>query len=633
MIRKLLVKLFTFAIIVTTAFGFQAYTAHADEDITFENPFTDVLEDAYYYDAVLWAVENGITNGVSENLFGVEQTCTRAQGITFLWRAEDSITPDLKELPFEDITRQDYFYDAVRWAVQEQIALGTTATTFAPDAELTRGQFITFLWRTLGSPAPETTDNPFTDIAEDDYYYDAVLWAVENGITSGTTPTTFAPDESCMRVQVVTFLLRSANIEAEEGGGEEETPDEDKVIIEDPSIPVNAADYGLSPENPGYDNSTILQQLIDTLAETGGTIYIPAGEYEFAEIGTQTIGSHCVKMHSNITIKGDGETTILKPTGQSYGGLDMFYFNEYVDTGEPIYLENCNFEDFVIDSANTHCRIYTSAGKGFMFNLFKDCNWKNVTVMNTDGTGFGVDCPIGGSMENCIAINCGKAATGTSPGASGFGIGFGYSEEECFTITNCEAYGNKAFGVFFEHQGRFNAKKYTADSAAEFMITDCKSTGSRYGFGGLLTMNTVYKNCVATDAQHHGYYFENSKNCTVLDCSSNNAVNASFVILQSGSDNGTQEVNNIIFENCIGNNSTYGAIIKNENSSALMAGNMILNCTFDDITERTIVAEGAMSSLVLAGNTSDQNANDITASIDHFVNLGNSWNMIDKIYN
>ena len=156
-------------------------------------------------------------------------------------------------------------------------------------------------------------------------------------------------------------------------------------------------------------------------------MYIPAGEYEFAENGKQKIGSHCIKMRSGVSIVGDGEKTVLKPVGSSYYGMDMFYFNDYIDKGEALYLENCRFENFVIDGSETSCRVYTSAGKGFMFNLFKNCHFKNVTVKNTDATGFGVDCPVESTITGCTAIGCGKAATQENSGASGFGIGFGCS--------------------------------------------------------------------------------------------------------------------------------------------------------------------------------------------------------------
>lgn len=280
---------------------------------------------------------------------------------------------------------------------------------------------------------------------------------------------------------------------------------------------VNACDHGVLPTNSGRENSANLQALIDSLTETGGIIYIPAGEYVFAENGTQTIGSHCIKMRSNVSIIGDGEKTVLKPVGDSAYGMDMFYFNAYLDTGEAVYLENCQFESFVIDAAGTSCETYTSAGKGFMFNLFRNCHWKGVTVKNTDATGFGVDCPIESSITDCVAIGCGKAATVENGGASGFGIGYGYCDEESMTISDCYAEGNKKFGFFFEHQGRFNSQMYTAENVPGFVVSQCRAEGNLYNFGGICAENVTYTQCTSGEAIKEEVYFENCKNCKYND--------------------------------------------------------------------------------------------------------------------
>ena len=173
-----------------------------------ETPFVDVADDAYYYDAVLWAAENGITGGVDDTHFAPNATCTRAQAVTFLWRAAGSPAPKSSEMPFEDVAAGSYYYDAVLWAVENGITDGTSATTFSPDAVCSRGQIVTFLWRSQKSPASDSV-NPFTDVAADAYYSSAVLWAVENGITAGTTATTFSPNNDCTRAQIVTFLWRA----------------------------------------------------------------------------------------------------------------------------------------------------------------------------------------------------------------------------------------------------------------------------------------------------------------------------------------------------------------------------------------------------------------------------------------
>ncbi len=168
--------------------------------------FTDVPEGAYYYDAVAWAVENGVTSGTSATTFSPDASCTRAQMVTFLWRAAGSPEPESTVNPFTDVSASAYYYDAVLWAVEQGITNGTSATTFGPDATVTRGQTVTFLWRYDGSPA--ASGSGFADVASDAYYADAVAWAASEGITSGTSATTFSPDNDCTRGQIVTFLYR-----------------------------------------------------------------------------------------------------------------------------------------------------------------------------------------------------------------------------------------------------------------------------------------------------------------------------------------------------------------------------------------------------------------------------------------
>ena len=280
---------------------------------------------------------------------------------------------------------------------------------------------------------------------------------------------------------------------------------------------IDATKYGVLPENSGIENSRNLQALIDETGKSGGTIYIPAGEYTFAENGTQTIGSHCIKMRSNVSIVGDGEKTVLKPIGESQYGMDMFYFNDYLDTGEAVYLENCRFESFVIDASGTSCDVYTSAGKGFMFNLFRNCHWEYVTVKYTDATGFGVDCPIDSSIKNCIAIGCGKAATEENGGASGFGIGYGFCDYESITITDCYAAGNKKFGFFFEHQGRFDPNRYLLSNQGQFLVTQCSAGDNLYNFGGICAKNIRYRQCVSYEARKQQVYFEDCDNCKFND--------------------------------------------------------------------------------------------------------------------
>ena len=169
--------------------------------------FTDVPANAYYADAVSWAVLNGVTKGTSETTFSPDASCTRAQAVTFLWRAAGSPAPKSSAMPFTDVDADAYYHDAVLWAVEQDITNGTSDTTFSPNATCTRAQIVTFLWRSQASPAAGAV-NPFADVADNAYYAEAVKWAVLEGVTSGTTATTFSPNDNCTRAQIVTFLWR-----------------------------------------------------------------------------------------------------------------------------------------------------------------------------------------------------------------------------------------------------------------------------------------------------------------------------------------------------------------------------------------------------------------------------------------
>ena len=173
------------------------------------NPFQDVPSDAYYFEAVNWAVANNVTNGTSETTFSPDVGCTRAQVVTFLWRAAGQPEPTEGTNPFTDVKEGTYYYKAVLWAVEKGITNGTSETTFDPDETCTRAQIVTFLWRREGKPAPTGANNPFADVKPSAYFGSAVLWAVETGITNGTSETTFEPNEDCTRAQVVTFLFRA----------------------------------------------------------------------------------------------------------------------------------------------------------------------------------------------------------------------------------------------------------------------------------------------------------------------------------------------------------------------------------------------------------------------------------------
>ena len=192
--------------------------------------FVDVTADSWYSEPVAWAVENGVTSGTSEAGFSPNASCTRGQVVTFLWRAKgspDVILSDSEESqtdsgdassqapendtanPFTDVSATAYYYKPVLWAVQNGVTSGTSATTFSPGKPCTRGQVVTFLWRAEGEPEPAADETPFTDVQMNAYYYKAVLWAVENGVTQGTSATKFSPNATCTRAQVVTFLYRA----------------------------------------------------------------------------------------------------------------------------------------------------------------------------------------------------------------------------------------------------------------------------------------------------------------------------------------------------------------------------------------------------------------------------------------
>ena len=171
------------------------------------SPFGDVSTDAYYYQAVQWAQEKGITDGISSNLFGPKQPCTRAQIVTFLWRAAGSPEPKGTAAGMTDVVPGSYYAKAVAWAIENGITSGTAEGTFSPDATCTRAQAVTFLARAQNAKA--TGKTAFSDVPADSYFADAVAWAQANGVTTGTSETTFSPDNDCTRAQIVTFLYRA----------------------------------------------------------------------------------------------------------------------------------------------------------------------------------------------------------------------------------------------------------------------------------------------------------------------------------------------------------------------------------------------------------------------------------------
>lgn len=272
-------------------------------------------------------------------------------------------------------------------------------------------------------------------------------------------------------------------------------------------------------------NTKYLQQLIDK-AVFGETIKLPSGEFYFYPQKSESTNENYIIKFSektkNFTIEGAGndknvyESTVLKPYGNTTAGIHMFYFNDYRESGfkSPKYLEGITFKNFTIDGIDATGHIYNSEGKGFMINLYKNCHWSYVTVKNTWGTGFGMDCPINSTIDNCVAINCGVGAylynpVNNAPGASGFGIGTGYSDGESLKITNCTAIGNAKFGFFFENQSRFNTEFYK-ETNGNFEVANCLSIGNMYNYGGLKAHDVVYRNStgVINDSTIFNIYFD-----------------------------------------------------------------------------------------------------------------------------
>ncbi len=181
---------------------------YLDEEAPSDTGFLDVDDDAYYASGVSWALDNEITNGVSDYGFAPDQACTRAQAVTFLWRTAGCPAPNSTQCPFTDVSPGAYYYPAMLWAVEKGITNGMTETTFVPDAPCTRAQIVTFLYRAAGSPPVGNGGGSFFDVPRDSYYYGPVLWALANAITQGTEPGRFSPNDKCTRGQIVTFLRR-----------------------------------------------------------------------------------------------------------------------------------------------------------------------------------------------------------------------------------------------------------------------------------------------------------------------------------------------------------------------------------------------------------------------------------------
>ena len=179
------------------------------EPYTLENPFSDVPSESFFEEPVVWAVKSGITNGLSDTAFGPEDTCNRAQVVTFLWRAAGKPEPTSMENPFTDVEAGSFYEKAVLWAVENGITNGTSETTFGPNDPCNRAAVVTFLYRTFHSPQVSGDGLPFDDVPADSWYAAPIAWALQNEITNGISATAFGPTASCNRAQVVTFLYRA----------------------------------------------------------------------------------------------------------------------------------------------------------------------------------------------------------------------------------------------------------------------------------------------------------------------------------------------------------------------------------------------------------------------------------------
>ena len=199
---------------------FDPYEGYGDRYITINygvvilldgNPFEDVKKGKYYFVPVMWAFYNDppITTGTDDTHFSPGDTCTRGQVVTFLWRANGCPEPEITENPFVDVKESAFYYKAVLWALENKITTGTDPTHFSPKDECTRAQVVTFMYRASGTPEIESSECPFQDVKESGFYYKAMLWAVEKNITTGTSATTFSPSDSCTRGQTATFLYRN----------------------------------------------------------------------------------------------------------------------------------------------------------------------------------------------------------------------------------------------------------------------------------------------------------------------------------------------------------------------------------------------------------------------------------------
>lgn len=319
--------------------------------------FNDVKAGAYYFDAVTWAVDKGVTNGTSETTFGPNDDCTRGQVVTFLWRASGSPEPTKTENPFKDVKSTQYYYKAVLWAVEKGITTGLSATEFGPSASCTRGQVVTFLNRTAGKPAPSDTKCDFTDVNSNQFYYNAMLWAVEKGITTGTSKTTFAPGNTCTRGQIVTFLYRyvkSATPDLEISS--KITLDKTLVMVGDTFSPSVTVQGGVAPYTIEWsyylgDTKHVIEgaTTVNPIITVDGEMFDDLGEIKLsctatdAEGRTDTVDEYAIIKLQDLSVTLEDIDALKKTDFQAVSGelVSVFNLNATVTGANP---DECTYK-------------------------------------------------------------------------------------------------------------------------------------------------------------------------------------------------------------------------------------------------------------------------------------------------
>lgn len=324
----------------------------------------------------------------------------------------------------------------------------------------------------------------------------------------------------------------------------EETDDYQGLIINANKLVADSTDLETMKENTNY-----LQECVDNASKSGGgKVKIPSGIYYFVPQNSneRKNADYVIKARNNVIIEGAGtdeeECTVLKPYGKAgeftdaiVGGIDMFYYNEYADSNfeNKTYLENADFRNFIIDGEKTEIKgAYNSSGKGFMLNLVKNCDYENIKVKNTSATGIGMDCPINCSIQNSVAINCGKDASKTEPGGSGFGISHGYDKNESILIKNCTSIGNRKYGFFVGSMSVYfndNREIYPNQENQGIVISNCMAEANMYDFGGMSAYDVTLENCLSCSRKTNNTvafrFDDDSRDIHIINCTSDQKFN------------------------------------------------------------------------------------------------------------